>query len=327
MKAIVVSSPGGYDKLVVSQMPDPRPGPGEVLLDVTFAGCNWGDAQVRNGTYSYPVKYPIVPGFEVAGTIAALGPDVSGLNPSERVAACLKWGGYAQKCVASTCMLIPLPKEIEFATAAAFPIQALTAYHMLFSIFHLKQGDTVLVHAIGGGVGLYCTQLAVRAGARVIGTVGTPGKEKRPLAYGAEKVVVAGGEDFVAAAMAMTSSKGVDLAIDSLGGKTLDRSFAAVRPLGHLISIGEAEGAPFNNIRERLMERSQTFTRFSLGKFDPMSPAWRDGVAYLVGGIADGWLRVPIEATFPFDQSAAMHERLELRQVSGKLLLAVGGSD
>lgn len=325
MKAIVVVSPGGYDRLLVSDVPEPKPGPGEVLVDVAFAGCNWGDTQVRNGTYSYPVKYPIVPGYEVAGTVAALGPDVTAVKPGERVAALLECGGYAQKCVASTLMLIPLPMTISLAAAAAFPIQALTAYHMLFTIFHLTRGDTVLVHAIGGGVGLYCTQLAVRTGARVIGTVGTPGKEKKPLAYGAEKVVVAGSEDYVAAAMAMTGGRGVDLVIDSLGGKTLDRSFAAARALGHLISIGEAEGAPFHNIRERLMERSQTFTRFSLGKFDPTSQAWQDGIAYIVGGIADGWLKVPIEATFAFEQSAAMHRLLESRQVSGKLLLNVSG--
>ncbi len=116
MKAIVVPSPGGYDKLVVTQMPDPKPGPAEVLLDVAFAGCNWGDVQVRNGTYSYPIKYPIVPGYEVAGTIAALGSEVAGVNSGERVAACLESGGYAQKCVASTSMLIPLPGEVELAT-------------------------------------------------------------------------------------------------------------------------------------------------------------------------------------------------------------------
>ena len=164
MKAIVVPSPGGYDKLVVTEMSDPKPGRGEVLLDVAFAGCNWGDTQVRSGTYSYPVKYPIIPGYEVAGTVAELGSNVTGVNPGERVAALLASGGYAQKCVASSRMLIALPKDIVFATAAAFPIQALTAYHMLFTVFHLKRGDTVLVHAIGGGVGLYCTQLAVQGG-------------------------------------------------------------------------------------------------------------------------------------------------------------------
>jgi NADPH:quinone reductase len=323
MKAVVVADPGGYDKLVITEVADPQPGTDKIVVSVSIAGCNWGDTQMRSGTYSFPVKYPIIPGYEVAGTVTALGPDVRGIKLGDRVAALLPSGGYAQKCVASADMLIALPQEIELATAAAFPIQALTAYHMLFTVSHLRPGDTVLVHAIGGGVGLYCTQLAVRAGARVIGTVGTPGKEKLPLTYGAEKIVVAGNEDFVAAALALTGGKGVDLLIDSLGGKTLDRSFAAVRALGHLISIGEAEGAPLDNIRQSLMERSQTFTRFSLGKFDPTTAAWREAIAYLLRAISDGWLKVPIEAIFPFDQAAAMHQRLESRRVSGKLLLAV----
>jgi NADPH2:quinone reductase len=323
MKAVVVANPGGYDKLVITEVADPLPVKGEVIVSVSIAGCNWGDTQMRSGTYSFPVKYPIIPGYEVAGIVTALGPDVRGVALGDRVAALLPSGGYAQKCLAPADMLIALPRQIELTTAAAFPIQAITAYHMLFTVAHLRPGDTVLVHAIGGGVGLYCTQLAVRAGARVIGTVGTLDKEKLAHAYGAEKVVVGGSEDFVAAALALTGGKGVDLLIDSLGGKTLDRSFAAVRVLGHLISIGEAEGAPLDNIRQRLMERSQTFTRFSLGKLDPTTTVWRDAIAYLLRAITDGWLKVPIEAIFPFDQSAVMHERLESRHASGKLLLAV----
>jgi NADPH:quinone reductase len=327
MKAVVVVNPGGYDKLGIAEVADPQPGRDKAVVDVSIAGCNWGDTQIRSGTYSFPVKYPIIPGYEAAGIVSAVGPDVQGIKLGDRVAALLPSGGYAQKCLASADMLIALPQDIEMATAAAFPIQALTAYHMLFTVFHLRQGDTALIHAIGGGVGLYCTQLAVRAGARVIGTVGTPGKEKLPLAYGAEKILVGGSEDFVTAALTLTGGKGVDLLIDSLGGKTLDRSFAAVRALGHLISIGEAQGAPLNNIRQRLMERSQTFTRFSLGKFDPTIPAWRDAIGYLLRAISDGWLKVPIEAIFPFDQSPAMHRRLESRRVSGKLLLAVGSAE
>jgi NADPH2:quinone reductase len=187
---------------------------------------------------------------------------------------------------------------------------------MLFTVFRLSPGDVVLIHAIGGGVGVFCTQMAVRVGARVIGTIATPGKEKRPLECGAEKVVFAPREDFVQAAMELTGGKGVDLAIDSLGGKTLDRTFDAVRIMGHIISIGEAEGEPLNNIRERLMQRSQTFTRFSLGKLDPTTSAWRKAVDAVVQAVAD-------EELFPFEQAGEMHRRFESRQVSGKLLLAV----
>ena len=323
MKAIQIDSPGGGDKLVLTTLPDPQPGPGQVLLDVAYAGCNWADTQIRRGAYSFPVAYPFVPGYEVSGTVAAVGGYASDVKPGDCVAAFVPGGGYAERCVADCAMLIPLPSRMGLDVAAAFPIQALTAYHMLHTVARLNSGDTVLVHAIGGGVGLFCTQLAVHAGARVIGTVGTRGKERRALAYGAEKVIVAGDEDFVAVALSLTGGKGVDLVIDLLGGDTLERSFGATRALGHLISLGEAEGAPRNNIRERLMERSQTFTRFSMGKMDPTTPAWRDGIDTVVAAIVAGWLTVPIEGVFPFEAAAAMHERLELRQVAGKLLLAI----
>ena len=140
----------------------------------------------------------------------------------------------------------------------------------------------MLINAIGGGVGLFTTQLAVKAGARVIGTVGTPGKDKRALEYGAERVVVTRNEDFEPAVLAFTDGRGVDLAIDSLGATMLDRTFNVVRKLGHIISIGEAEGQPFKNIRERILPRSQTFTRLHIGHVDPNSQAWKDGVTYIV---------------------------------------------
>jgi NADPH2:quinone reductase len=182
----------------------------------------------------------------------------------------------------------------------------------------------VRVNAIGGGVGLCCTQLAVQAGARVIGTTGTPGKEKRALEYGASKVVVTSQEDFVKAALDFSGGKGVDLAIDSYGATMLDRTFDAVRKLGHIISIGEAEGQPFKNIRERILPRSQTFTRLHLGHVDQASPEWKAGVGHVLEGLAAGWLKIPIEGVFPLAEAAEMHRRLEGRHVAGKLLLKAG---
>ncbi|MGE4064796.1 MAG: zinc-binding alcohol dehydrogenase family protein [Rhodospirillaceae bacterium] len=326
MKAIVIQQPGGIEQLAVVERPDPQPGAGEVLVDVAYAGLNWADTQIRTGIYPHPFTYPLVPGFEISGTIAGLGAGVTGLKVGDRVCGFVeKGGGYAEKCVAPASVMIPLPAEVGFDVGAAFPIQALTAYHMMFTIYRLKRGDTVLINAIGGGVGLFCTQLAVHAGARVIGTVGTPGKEKKPLEYGAERVVLTSAENFEDAVLAFTGGKGVDLALDSLGAKTLDRTFGVVRKLGHIISIGEAEGLPYNNIRERILPRSQTFTRMHLGHIDPASQAWRDGVDHVMQGLRDGWLDVPIAGVFPFDQSGEMHRRIESRQVAGKLILKVRG--
>src|SRR5260221_13087786 len=267
----------------------------------------------------------MVLGFEVSSTIAALGPGVGGVKVGDRVAAFPEKGGaYAEKCVASAAGLIKLPDGIALDVAAAFPIQALTAYHMLHTVFGLEPGDAVLVNAIGGGVGLMCTQLAVKAGARVIGTVGTPGKEKRALDYGAERVVLTRQEDFEKAVLEFTGGQGVDLAIDSLGATMLDRTFNVVRKLGHVISIGEAEGQPFLNIRERILPRSQTFTRLHLGHVDQSSPAWQAGVDHVTGGILAGWLKVPIEGVFPLAQAGDMHRRIESGQVARKLLLRAG---
>jgi NADPH2:quinone reductase len=259
--------------------------------------------------------------------VAALGPGVAGVAIGDRVAVFPdKGGAYAEKCVASASGLIKLPPAVPLDVGAAFPIQALTAYHMLFTIYRLKKGDTVLVNAVGGGVGLCCTQLAVQAGAKVIGTTGTPGKDKRALDYGASKVVVTSQDDFVKAALDFSNGKGVDLAIDSYGATMLDRTFDAVRKLGHIISIGEAEGQPFKNIRERILPRSQTFTRLHLGHVDQASAEWKAGVDHVLGGIAAGWLKIPIEGVFPLAQAAEMHRRLEGRHVAGKLLLKAGAS-
>ncbi len=220
-------------------------------------------------------------------------------------------------------MVTPLPDAVPLDVGAAFQVQGQTAYHMLHTVYRVKPGDTVLVHAASGGVGLMVVQLAVHAGARVIGTVGTPGKEVKPLDYGASTVVNLNQGDFVAATLALTDGVGVDLAIDSLGAATLDRTFDAVRLLGHVINIGEAEGVPYQNIHERILPRSQTFTRFHLGHLAERPDLWRAGNAYLLAAITDGWLEVPIVDRFALADARAMHARLEGRGVAGKLLLDV----
>ena len=323
MKAVVIHGTGGPEQLVLAEVPDPVPGMGEVVIDVAYAGCNWADTQVRQGIYPHAMTYPMVLGFEVAGTVSGLGAGVTNVKVGDRVATFPeKGGGYSEKCVAGAAGLIKLPATVPFDTGAAFPIQALTAYHMLYTIHgRLKPGNTVLVNAIGGGVGLMVTQLAVKAGLRVIGTTGTAGKEKKALAYGAERVVNTATEDFEKAVLEFTAGKGVDLAIDSYGATMLDRTFGVVRLLGHIISIGEAEGQPLKNIRERILPRSQTFTRFHLGHVDQNSAAWKTGVDHVLAGIAAGWLKVPIEGVYPLSQAADMHRRLEGRHVAGKLLL------
>ncbi len=303
----------------------PTPGPGEVAIDVAYCGCNWADIMVRENSYPHPTHYPTVPGCEVSGRIRALGAGVSHLQIGQPVAACPPAdGGYAEVCIVPSDQIIALPPDMPLLLAAAFPVQALTAQIMLRGIARAEAGYTILVHAIGGGVGLCLTQLAVKAGCRVIGTVGTPGKEQRPLELGAERVI-GRGDDFVAVVHTLTGGKGVDIVFDSVGAETLDRSFDALRTLGHIVSYGEASGRPFANIWERLVPKSATFSRFHLGHIVPGSALWDDAVAHVLAGLRAQWLKIFIEEVYPLDRAADMQARLESRTVAGKLVLSVRG--
>jgi NADPH2:quinone reductase len=324
MRAIVTERTGSPDVMKLRDVPDPVPTATQVVIEVAYCGCNWGDTQIRAGNYPHPMSYPMILGYEVSGVISSIGPGVTDFLVGDRVCAIsASAGGYAERLAVDQNYLVPLPDDMPLDVAAAFPIQALTAYHLLHTIYHVKAGDTVLYHSIGGGMGLYIAQLGRLAGARVIGTVGTPGKEVLPLSFGAERVVNTVVEDFVEAAREFTDGVGIDVAIDALGAKTLDRTFETMRKLGHVISIGEAEGLPFNNLRERLMAKSLTFTRFNLGHLDPTSLVSKNAYAAVMGYIADGSVKVPIVERFPFEKAVEMHRRIEGRGVSGKLLLAV----
>jgi NADPH:quinone reductase len=327
LRAIIIDAPAAKNNLRMGDAPQPMPGPGEVLIDVAYCGCNFADTMIASGTYPHPKGYPIVGGLEVSGRIATLGPGVTGVKVGDRVAAFLEEaGGFADQCVARIERLIPIPEGMGLDVAAAFPIQGLTAWHLLHNVSVTKPGDVILIHAIGGGVGLFATQLAVRAGATVIGTVGTKGKEARALAYGAAKVINREDDDFAEVTARFTRGRGVDKVLDSTGASILDRSFSTIRRLGHVVSFGEAEGQPFPNLWERLVAKSLTFTRFHLGHADFYSAVWRQSIDSVVSGIMDGSLKVPLEETFPFHEAGAMLDRLASRRVAGKLILAVNPS-
>ena len=324
MRAIVIKQPGDVSQLELTRIPEPESGPGEVLIDVRYASCNWMDTEERRGVYpDKSLTYPMILGKEVCGTISKCGTDVKGLSEGQRVAAILPSGGYAEKCVAHPDLVIPLPESIPDTLGAAFPIVSLTAYHLLNSAYSLKEGDTLLIHAIGGGVGLMVTQLATQTGVRVIGTASSDRKGEQALAYGAERIVNRSKEDFVEAVLDYTNGRGVDLVIDSLGGETGYRSLDALCHYGRLINIGEAEGWPVENLRDKLYERSTSFAGFETIHAMQNPVAWRKGVEYVTTAFAQGKLDLPIAAVFPLEQCREMHEKMESRTVSGKLLLSM----
>lgn len=325
MRAMLLSAANGMpESLAVVEVAKPEPGPGQVLVEVAYGGCNFADTMIWRGTYPHPKGFPMVAGLEIAGQVVAVGADVADVRVGDRVAAFLEdGGGFAEFCVVPAERIIPLPDAIPFDVAAAFPVQALTAWHMLHTVSTTRPGDLVLVHAIGGGVGLYLTQLAVMAGATVVGTVGTAGKERKALDYGAALVVNRNEADFVAEIQRFTGGRRLDKIVDSTGAGILDASFALMRDLGHVVSFGEAEGRPLPNLWERLVRKSLTFTRFHLGHAPFGAPAWKAGIDAVTAAVADGSLKVPVEAVFPLDEVAAMYRRLESREVAGKLVLAV----
>ena len=328
MRAIVLSSAnGGADDMQITDVAEPVPSADEVLLDVAFGGCNFADTMMRIGTYPHPKGYPLVAGIEVAGRIAACGPHVEGFAAGDRVAVFIEEaGGFADRCVAPAERLVRLPDGVGLDQGAAFYIQALTAWHLLHNISQTTRDETLLVHAIGGGVGLYLTQLAVRAGAKVIGTVGTAGKEQRALDYGASAVINRSEEDFVEAVRKIVGAQGIDKLIDSTGATILDKSFALMKKLGHVVSYGEAEGRPLENLWEQLVAKSLTFSRFHLGHVNYSGALWQQSVEEVVNGVADGSIQVPIEGVFDFEDIESMYSRLLSRQVAGKLLLAINPS-
>ncbi|WP_313192448.1 zinc-binding alcohol dehydrogenase family protein [Shinella zoogloeoides] len=325
MRAILLDQPGEAAGLLrVAELPAPVAGRGELVVAVACCGCNFADTMMRRGTYPHPKQYPLVPGFEIAGRVTAVGAGVDGFAVGDRVAGYAEsGGGFAAFCAVAADAAVRLPDSVSFETAAAFLIQAQTAWHLLHTVSAVRPGEVVLIHAIGGGVGLYLTQLAVQAGAVVVGTVGTAGKERRALDYGASLVVNRAEADFVDEIGRFLNGRGVDRIYDSTGATILDRSFTLLRPLGQIVSFGEAEGRPLDNLWARLVEKSATFTRFHLGHLDFAAQAWRDGLRLTLAAVADGTLRVPVERVFSFEQAEQMYECLESRTVSGKLLLAV----
>ncbi|MEM8694230.1 MAG: zinc-binding dehydrogenase [Pseudomonadota bacterium] len=326
MRAVVFERPDGKpESTVITDVPMPVPGPGEALVRIAFAGLNFADLMMRSGVYPHPKGYPLVAGLEMSGEIEALGAGVQGFEVGQRVAAFSEEAGaFADYCVVPAERLIALPKAISLQTGAAFCIQTMTAWSLLHIVSETKPGDTLLIHAIGGGVGLQLTQLAKAAGARVIGTVGTPGKEAAALAYGADRVILRSEADFVAACIDATGGKGVDKVVDSTGASILDKSFEAIRPLGHVVSYGEAEGKPFDTLWDQLVRKSLTFTRLHVGHLDYSSDAWLTAVQSVTGMITAGTLEVPVKGTFRMEDVSEMFATLASRQTAGKLILKIG---
>jgi NADPH2:quinone reductase len=317
MRAIQAEAPGGAEVLRIAEVPVPEPGDGEVLLRLAATGVNFIDTYRRSG--HYPVPFPHVPGSEGAGTVAAVGPGVTGWSAGDHAATAEARRTYAEYAVVPADRAARVPEGVDLHVAAAVPLQGLTAHYLLTSVYPVGADTTLLVHAGAGGVGLLLIQLAKARGATVLTTVG--GREKGELAAAAGADHVLEYDGFADRARALTDGAGVDVVYDGVGRTTFDGSLAALRPRGLLALFGGASGPvpPVDPLR--LMQGSLVLTRPTMGDFlrTPQERAWRYREVF--DAVGSGALDVRIGAEFALADAADAHRALEGRRTTGKVLL------
>lgn len=318
MQAIVARQSGGPEVLESAEVERPTPGPGQLLVKVAATGVNFIETYQRGGMYK--VTYPFTPGSEAAGTVEEVGEGVEGFAVGSRVATAEGQECYAQYTVLDAAKALPVPDGVDLHTAAALPLQGMTAHYLINSSFNVQPGHTVLVHAGAGGVGLLITQLLKIRGARVVTTVSTDEKEELSRAAGADEVLRY--EGFADAVRELTNGVGVDVVYDGVGKDTFDGSLASLRPRGFLVLFGAASGAVPPVDPQRLNAGgSLSLTRPTLAHFlaNPQERLWRSSEIF--GAVADGSLKVRIGATYPLADAGRAHEDLEGRRTTGKILL------
>jgi len=328
MKAIRVQAPGGPEVLKLEEVETPRPGPGQVLIKVAAAGVNYADTGLRRGMAFGPhaATYPLTPGFEVAGTVAARGEGVTTPAEGARVAAVIDDGGYAEYAVAGPDRLWEIPAAIDFATATALLVQGLTAYGVLHDAARVQPGESVLVQAAAGGVGSLAVQLALLAGAApVLGTAGGAHKCDLVRGLGAEPIDYTQ-EDWANKIRAATGGRGVDVVLDAVGGEAAAQAFGALALFGRLVTFGGASGGmlPLGDIMMPLAVRGLSLVGFG----GPWVRPGRAAVAHeaLDRYVEEGRLRVIIGASYPLAAAADAHRALEGRATTGKVVLTVEGT-
>jgi len=340
MRRIVIRKPGDYSALELLESATPAPGPGEVLIEVEACGLNYADGIIRMGLYESAKRlhgYPITPGFEIAGRVAALGSGVADFLVGDRVIGVTLFGGYASHIVLTTERLFRVPEALSMAQAASIPTAFLTAWFMAHRQVHPEPGDTWLVHSAAGGVGSALVQLGRLAGCRVLGVVGSAHKRETCLAMGAHEVIVKSEQPLWQQAEAF-STQGFDAIFDANGVSTLADSYAHLAPMGKLCIYGFASMLPKNG---RLNWPKLAFDWLRTPRFNPLkmtqenrsvlaanlsflsekAPMLREGMLWLLERFADGRLKpLPVEI-FPLEQAGEAQRRIESGQTIGKLVL------
>jgi NADPH2:quinone reductase len=318
MQAIQVSQVGGPEVLVPTDLPVPTPKPNEALVQIKAAGINFIDVYFREGRYPTPV--PFVNGQEAAGVVTEVGSEVTTLKPGDRVAYTSALGSYAEYAAVPASRLVKIPDELDFEQAAAAMLQGMTAHYLIHSSYPLKKGETALIHAAAGGVGLLLVQMAKQIGARVIATAGTHEKAQLAREAGADECIVYTEADFETETRRLTD--GVHVVYDGVGKATFDKDLNVLRPRGYLVLFGGSSGAvpPFDLIK--LSQKGSLFiTRPTLAHYTATREELEWRANEVLGSIARGELKLRIHKVYPLAEAAQAHRDLEGRKTTGKLLL------
>ena len=341
MRKVVIHAPGSHEKLKLEEHPEPRPGKGEILVDVEAAGVNYADCIIRMGLYESAKKYvgwPITPGFEVAGKVAALGEGAKGPAVGTPVLAVTRFGGYASRVSVPEHQVFPIPKGFSAADAAGFPAVSLTAYYALFELVRLRPGMTLLVHSAAGGVGSALVQLGKIAQCRVIGVVGASHKVEVARRLGADAVIDKSGQPLWQTAEKL-APEGFDVALDANGVETLGESYRHLAPAGKLIVYGFHTMMPKQGGRPNWIKLAADWLRtprfnpldltndnksvlaFNLSYLFHRKDILSEAMERLTGWVEQGSFVAPPVKTFPVEDVAGAHRALEGAGTVGKLVL------
>ncbi|MGW4533492.1 quinone oxidoreductase family protein [Nocardia sp. NPDC004340] len=323
MRAIRFDEYGGPEVLRSVELEVPEPGAGEVSIEVAYAGVNFADLQARSVGYRVPAL-PYVPGLELSGRVRAVGAGVEGLSVGQAVAAISDGGAYAEVVVVSAATVFPVPDGVDLRTAATLPTVLPTGYALLHTVGRLQPGETVLVQAAAGGVGTVAAQIAKLAGAgAVYGVVSSPAKADYAREYGYDDAF--SNESFDADVRAATGGRGVDLALESIGGDTFRRTVESLARFGRLVSFGNAGGeAPWQVGAPELFPQGRSVAGFSIMGLSASAPdVLREISSHAFDLATSGKVRLPITAEFPLAEAADAHRLMAGRSSTGKLVLAV----
>ena len=320
MQAIQVTKVGGPEVLTPAELPVPTAKPNEAVVQIKAAGVNFIDVYLREGRY--PTPLPFVSGQEAAGVVTEIGSEVTNVKSGDRVAYTSTLGSYAEYAAVPANRLVKIPDELDFDQAAAAMLQGMTAHYLLHSSYPLKQGETALIHAAAGGVGLLLVQMAKTIGARVIATAGTQEKAQLARDAGADECITYTEADFETETQRLTGGSGVHVVYDGVGKETFDKDLNVLRPRGYLVLFGGSSGAvpPFDLIR--LSQKGSLFiTRPTLAHYTATREELEWRANDVLQAIVRGELKLRIHKIYPLAEAAQAHRDLEGRKTTGKLLL------